>query len=156
VDRALVSYEKRYCKTRQLTVYPGGSKALAKGYGVVLDTLAGLAPDFPRTKVQTAAKTEKELKHIASVVQVAWVGYLERAAAIDEAAHKIPGKDGTWLRFPSTPVMFCKRIPQLSDSDVTAAQQRVADVAEAKRNSRQANPGTGPTIRYGQLEKVIP
>jgi len=154
VDRALVSYEKRYCLTRQLTAYPGGPKALAKGYGVVVETLAGFCTDFPKTKAQTATKTEKELNHVASVVQIAWVGYLDRAAAIDEAAHKIPGKDGTWLRFPSTPVMFCKRIPQLSESDVDAAGKRVADVAEAKRNSKRMNPESTPTVRYGEFKRA--
>jgi len=156
VDRALVSYEKRYCLTRQLTAYPGGPKALAKGYGVVVETLAGFCPDFPKTKAQTAAKTEKELKHIASVVQTAWVQYLENAAAIDESAKSIPGKDRLWLQFPPTVVRFCGRIPQLSQADVEATAKRVADVTEAKRNFKRSNPDSGPSIRYGDRENVIP
>ena len=156
VDRALVSYEKRYCATRNLGSYPGGSKALTKGYGVVTEVLAGFFPDFPKTKAAVSIKTPEELKHIASVVQIAWVGYLDRAAEIDKSAREIPGKDGTWLRFPSTPAQFCNRIPQLTESDVAAAQKRVADVAEARKNSRRMNPEPGPTVRYGEKENVIP
>jgi hypothetical protein len=156
VDRALISYEKRYCKTRQLTGYPGGQPALAKSYGLVVKTLAGFSPDFPKTKAATAAKTPEELKHVASVVQVAWVGYLERAEEIDTLAAKIPGKDGTWLRFPPTIAQFCGRIPQLSQSDVDAAARRVADIAEARKNAKRHNPDSGPSIRCGDKENVIP
>jgi hypothetical protein len=153
VDRAIASYESRYCKTRHVEEYPGGRAKLRKTYGVVLETLAGFSPDFPRTKEAQLTKTEDELKHIASVVQTKWVGFLENAAKMDDIAKGIPGKGGDFYRFPSTLPKLCDRIPQLTNEDVLAASKRKLDVAEARANSqRMGAPEPAPAVRFGDKE----
>jgi len=156
VDGCLMAFGKRYAKTRGQE-YPGGLAALREsGFGVVTKRLKTLCPDVPYRKADEAGKTPEQIEASCKDALKVWGGYLDRAAAIHEAAKGIPGKDGDWLRFPASIGAFCGRIPKLTDADVDAAGKRAADVAEARKNYKRANPDTGSSVRYGDKENVIP
>jgi len=156
VDDCLIAFGKRYAATRGQE-YPGGLPALREvGFGVVTKRLKTLCPDVPYRKADEAGKTAEEWEAVTEAALKVWGGYLDRAAQIDATAKGIPGKDGDWLRFPDTPAKFCGRISKLTDRDVQAAATRAADVAEARKNFKRANPETESTVRYGGLQRVIP
>ena len=156
VDGCLLAFGKRYAATRGQE-YPGGLPALREsGFGIVTKRLKTLCLEVPYRKAQETGMTPEQIESLCKAALKTWGGYLDRAAAIHEAAKGIPGKDGDWLRFPDTVAKFCGRIPKLTSADVSAAQKRAADVAEARKNQKRMNPDAGPSIRYGEMEKVIP
>ena len=154
VDGCLMAFGKRYQKTRGQE-YPGGLAALREsGFGVVTKRLKTLCPDVPYRKADENGRTAEQIETACKAALKVWGGYLDRAAAIHEAAKGIPGKDGDWLRFPASIGAFCGRIPKLTDADVDAAGKRAADVAEARKNFKRANPETGSSVRYGDMRRV--